>query len=64
MVFWPFEISIRNSFYLQKTQQAYSPNAPAVMERLSPGREKALAVPPSVPIETWIGAWVEPADLR
>ena len=33
-------------------------NLPTVMERLSPGQERALAVPPPNPMEPWIRAWV------
>lgn len=62
MVFWPLRSPLEIGFYLQKNNKHILLNVPAIMERLSPGQENTLAVP--VPIETWIGAWVEPADLK
>ena len=38
-------------------------NLPTVMERLSPGQERALAVPPPIPMEPWIRAWVGQGSL-
>lgn len=62
MVFWSLRCPLEIVFIYKKHNKHILLNVPAIMERLSPGQEKALAVP--VPIETWIGAWVEPADLK
>ena len=61
--FLPLRSPLELVFIYKKCNKHMHLNLPTVMERLSPGQEKALAVPPPIPMEPWIREWVGQGGL-